>query len=302
MRTYNGAGSSYGYAIYYNAGGDSDYLLAQKLNNFSDWIEIWVSWSYSDGKFYVYSNGLVHEWDKWAAVNFPLSLTGAWVGDLGSGYANIGIFSSSWKGLISHVRLLNRPVTPDEVRSLNPYPVILFDGDSRTGGKPYPFEAFGQSEKTWYGFKHLGTSGAGLELLTSDAPTNVDPVRNGSDSICVIWAGVNNSGATAEDIHDLIESYCLARKAAGWKVLVCTEIDAQDAGRLANNWPTKYLELNTLLRADYTTFADGLADLGANANLQDATNTTYFSVDKVHLTNAGYTVVAGIVGPALAAL
>lgn len=48
--------------------------------------------------------------------------------------------------------------------------------------------------------------------------------------------------------------------------------------------------------------ADALADLGNNANLQDATNTTYFNADKVHLTTAGYNIVAGIVAAAIASI
>jgi lysophospholipase L1-like esterase len=198
--------------------------------------------------------------------------------------------------------LLNRPVTAAEVRALNPHPVILFDGDSRTGLKPYPFGAFGQSAKTWYGFKHLGTTGAGLATLSAAAAANVDPIRFGNSSICVIWAGVNDSAQTAQQIHDAIKAYCLARRAAGWKVLVCTEIDAKDVQRVADGWTAKYQSLNTLLKADYRDFADAYADLGANANLQDANNVTYFLGDKVHLTTAGYTEVASVVGPALASL
>jgi len=289
--------------LFYIGGGVSiGSLSLQKLTNFTDWMELWFSWSDAANEFIVFCNGVICEWQKYNGVNFPLALTGVWTGNLDPAQASIGTYSAIWKGWLAHARLLNRPVTAAEVRALNPYPVILFDGDSRTNGKTYPFEAFGASQKTWYGFKHQGTSGASVAVLLAAAPGSVDTWRNKGNDICIIWTGINDSASTAQQIHDALKGYCLARKAAGWRVVICTEIDAQDAGRLANGWPAKYLALNTLLRADFTDFADGLADLGANVNLQDATNTTYFLADKVHLTAAGYTQAAGVVGAVLEAL
>jgi hypothetical protein len=299
MRTTT-TGGGVGFSFFYIAGGSSKTIQFFKMNNFTDWLDVWLSWSFSGGKVDLYMNGLLCEWEKYNGQTGTLAVTGEWTGDLT--IAKIGMFSAPWKGWLASPILLNRPVTAAEVRSLNPYGVILFDGDSRTNAKTYPFEAFGGSTKTYMGFKHLGTSGALVGALTTAAPANVDPFKH-SNSICVFWAGVNNSGSTAQQIHDLIKTYCLARKAAGWRVLVCTEIDAQDAARLADDWhASKYQALNALLLADYTDFADGIADLGANVNLQDATNLTYYNADKVHLTAAGYTVVAGVVGAALAAM
>lgn len=284
--------------IYYVAGGTSKSATLAKMGNFTDWLDCWLAWSLSANELNFYVNGVLCEWGKYNSVTFPLTGLGTFITDPLT-VATIGTFTARWKGNLAHPLVLNRPVTPTEVRNLNPYGVILFDGDSRTNAKSYPFEAFGASAKTYMGFKHLGTTGAGLSTLTTNAPANVDPWIHGSNNICVIWAGVNDSANTAQQIHDAIKTYCLARRAAGWRVLVCTEIDAQDAGRLANGWTVKYQALNTLLKADYADFADAIADLGANANLQDATNTTYFNADKLHLTTAGYTVVAGIVGAAL---
>jgi len=106
-------------------------------------------------------------------------------------------------------------------------------------------------------------------------------------NILVVWIGVNSSGQTSSDLHTNISNYCSARQTAGWYVALCTEIDAQDGIRDTDSWHTKYLELNTLIRANYTDYADVLVDLGAVTQLQDATNTDWFT-DSVHLTSEGY--------------
>ena len=57
-----------------------------------------------------------------------------------------------------------------------------------------------------------------------------------------------------------------------------------------------------LIRANWATYADALADLGANANLQNSANLTYFNADGVHLTDAGYAVVTSIIDAAIASI
>ena len=52
----------------------------------------------------------------------------------------------------------------------------------------------------------------------------------------------------------------------------------------------------------FITGADALADMGADATIGPAgaeMNTTYFDTDRVHMTNAGYAVVAGLVSVAI---
>jgi len=114
----------------------------------------------------------------------------------------------------------------------------------------------------------------------------------------VLWVGVNDAAAlTAQEIYDNIAARCTTARAAGWKVVVCTEIDAVAAG-----WTAKYQALNALLLAGYTAFADGIADLGANSELQDHTDTTYFNADGTHLIAAGEAVVRDTVYPVLASV
>lgn len=137
--------------------------------------------------------------------------------------------------------------------------------------------------------------------MTTNAAANVDTKKFGRNPISFIWGGVND-GVDGQTMYDRLQTYCLARRAAGWKTIVCTEIDAQGANQISNGYhATHYLALNILLRADHS-FADGFADLGADPRLQDATDVTYYLSDLVHLTDAGYAVVASIVAPVIAAL
>jgi hypothetical protein len=73
-------------------------------------------------------------------------------------------------------------------------------------------------------------------------------------------------------------------------VLVCTEISlpGNDSYRLA---------FNDSIWKHWTEFADGVIDLAGKSELSDCTNTTYFQgvPDQIHLTNAGYQIVAATV-------
>lgn len=145
------------------------------------------------------------------------------------------------------------------------------------------------------------TGGATILNRISNAPSAVDPLldRGNRQNVCVIWCGVNGSTSAATAWSQL-QTYCAARRAAGWKVVLCSEIDAQDAVSNANGWHTTvWPALNTLIQADWASHADALADLGADARLQNANDTTYFSSDKIHLITAGNNVVAEIVADAV---
>jgi len=50
--------------------------------------------------------------------------------------------------------------------------------------------------------------------------------------------------------------------------------------------------MNEWIRANWSTYYDGLVDVAAAPELQDPNNPTYFQPDTVHLTTAGYRVVA----------
>jgi len=181
---------------------------------------------------------------------------------------------------------------------------IVFDGDSRSNLKKWPGIAAEAAYTTGdyvYGGRGMASwavSGKTVAQMVSTAAADIDPLLvSGQTNTIVIWGGVNdNASSTAQQIYDNLAAYCTARKSAGWsRVIVCTEIDAVSSG-----WTAKYQALNTLIRDNHS-WADAVADLGADARLQDNSNLTYYDADRIHLTTAGYAVVAGIVGPSLAA-
>lgn len=282
----------------YIAGGTNTSFGVSKFA-VTTWFHIWLTWSDSGDFFRWYINGSRQSLDVGQTIGlYGATAVGTWSGDP-TGMMVSGGYQGSLLGNIAFPILLNRAITDDEAHALHPFGLLLFDGDSRTGGKPYPHDAFKASTKTTYTFLNKGNAGYTVAQMISGASTNVDAYyrNNGQKNIVIIWGGVNSSGLTAAAIYAELQTYCLARKARGWKVIICTEIDAVNAG-----WTAKYQELNTLLRAGYTSFADGIADLGANANLQDNSDITYYNADGVHLTAAGYTVVSGIVQPVIDAL
>jgi len=266
----------------------------------TEWMQICITWSVSANTAKVFVNGL-------PADPIPsVSLAGrSWSGTLRNDLCAIGNERKSGsqnkasRGYYSHVAVINKYVTESDLRKIYPYNQVIFAGDSRTEGEIYPTKAVADS---LVAFRNKAVAGISTATSITAAAVNVDAFyRADVKNICVMWCGVNDGTSAAQTYADL-RTYCLARKAVGFKTIICTEIDAQDASRNSVNWNSTYMPaLNVLLKADHS-FADGFADLSANANLMDANNTTYFNVDKVHLTDAGYSEVAAVVKPVIASL
>lgn len=222
----------------------------------------------------------------------------------------IGAGSSPWSGNLAHVSVYASEFGIGDVCVVsNKSGMVIFDGDSRTSGfttatyAPACMADASLSSKN-YGYLAVGVSGQKVSDMNSDFSTEIAPQFRSqlSRNICVAWGGVNDAVASADaaTIYSRLQTYWAAARAAGYKVIACTEIDAQSAALNAVNWhSTLYPALNTLIKSDASLY-DALADLGADSRLQDATNTTYFNADKLHPVTAGYNVVAGIVASAIA--
>ena len=97
--------------------------------------------------------------------------------------------------------------------------------------------------------------------MLAEAPVEVD-ARYRADAdldLCVVLAGGGDfrEGLTAADVYQSLRTYCLARRAAGFRVVVLSVLPCNDpvtfeAARLA---------YNALLRDTWPEFADGLADI-----------------------------------------
>lgn len=282
----------------HNGGGNGKTaVLTLTLNA---WYHLVWTWSLAAGIARVWVNGALGSGPAAGLGTFVGTPTVAVIG------ASNASGASAWGGKLAHLALFTSALKVGSVSVLaRKAGQIVFDGDSRTIGttSPYPTQMMvlsGMVAKN-YGWWNSGVSGQTVSDFAADAAAEIDAQYRtplGSHQICIVWGGVNdaNAGASAATIYSRLQAYWAARRAAGWKVIAVTEIDAQDAGRNAVGWhSTLYPALNVLIKSDATLY-DAVVDLGADSRLQDATNTTYFNADKVHLTDTGYGVVASLVG------
>lgn len=263
--------------------------------------------SVASGELRAYLNGV--------QVGVTQTAIGSYSGTPASGTTVIGASNSGsslgWKGSIEGIRRDNAALAPiDVARLAHSKGFIVYDGDSRTQGttSPYPTQAAqvaGLLAKR-YGFQNIGVSGQTVLQMSSDAASQIGALyRDYWPTVAVGWGGVNDghAGFDAATIWSRLQTWAGIVRGLGCKVVLCTEIDDQGAAGNAVNWhSTIWPALNTLIRAGWAAVADGLADLGADSRLQDAANTTYFNADKLHLTDAGYGVVAGLVAAQVSAV
>lgn len=282
-------------SVYYASNQAVRYQTIYYQNN-TNWMNITATWSVSNNSFALYINGI-----KYYSLTGAQALTGTL-------YQNTQVFgndltSKAWIGNLSHVFWLNKYVTAAEAYSIFRYKTafLVAEGDSRTATYMYPTYATNALTNKLFAYWNNAVSGGTIADMAARG-TAVDAMfKTGNNNIILVFCGVNNSLLTAQQMYDDLKAYCLARRAAGYKVIICTEIDCQNAYVLSNGWATKYLDLNTKIRNDHS-FADALADFGADPRLQDASNTTYFNADKVHPTDAGARVLGEIASPCINAL
>jgi hypothetical protein len=181
--------------------------------------------------------------------------------------------------------------------------VVVCDGDSRTVG--YDGDDFGgfhpYSDLINVGnldVYNTATGGLTMQQLIDRDVVN-QYLTNGTN-VLIIWGGVNDFwqlNPTAQQVYDKIKLYCLLKRSAGWKVIVCSEVSIPEAGEDIDN---KRWAMNEMIRQNWRTFADGFADLGADPRigaLGAYENPAYFI--GIHETEAGYHIVYEIIQKAL---
>lgn len=270
----------------------------------SRWVHFCITWDTANDRMYLFVNG---------AKSPIIATLGTWVGNLvASGYARIGDEAPAfgnfmWPGSMAHAALTSSVPTDATIRTIaRSNKQIVFVGDSRTSAvidgwvTPSAELAFptGNFAYGGRGVSNYGVGGYTWTDITAAAATIDALLIPGGSNTLVAWAGVNQPTALAADIYAQIVAYCNARRIAGWKVILCSEIDSQSNMTWHNTtWPA----LNTLINADHS-FADGYINLAADARLQNALNTTYFNADKIHLVAAGNNVVRDLAYPVIAAI
>lgn len=159
-----------------------------------------------------------------------------------------------------------------------------------------------------------GVGGQTLVQMQSDAATQIDAIfYNPQRSLLMWWGGTNDlfGGATAATVLSRSQTYYDARKAIGWRLVEIGILPRTQSG-LPANFETSRQTIRTAKLAIYTTAtsatnvwknADGnfYVDIGADTTIGtngNQSNLTYY-LDGVHLTSAGYAIIAAYVQSAI---
>lgn len=202
--------------------------------------------------------------------------------------------------------------SPRSSPATDPDASVVFDGDSLTAGyglsgsESYPAQLMATLPDT-IDWANVAVSGQVWPDLLADAETDVDP-RHRDDrtvNVVVVWAAANDltAGFTAQETYENARRYCEGRQQRDFRVVILTmyPLHPRDVDRRFEAARRAY---NDLLRAGWRAFADALVDVAADDRIGDestASRSAYF-LDLVHLTPAGYAVIADCVRPALVGL
>lgn len=192
---------------------------------------------------------------------------------------------------------------------------VVFDGNSLTRGDSastfehfYPTQTMNQIGCAWE-FTNVAMNGITTGYMQERAPTIVDPLlRPGVSNILVAWEGTNDMAiaggfATSVEAFNHLKTYCLARQAAGWKVIVLTVLPRSGLF-IQPDFETNRQSLNALLRQHWREFADGFADVASDPNIgcTGCDLSPFYAADHIHLLDAGNAIVAGYVKPSILAI
>jgi len=213
--------------------------------------------------------------------------------------------------------IFSRKLTFGEIRRVTDYygafssiggDVIMARGDSiTTGASATVFQDtyfVKAAERIGARFCHQALSGTTMASINGDTQAGFISIPS-RRNIHVLFAGTNDlANATGAEpaLETNVAAWCGKVRAADpfAKIVVCTLI-ARDAtwagGQNSAGFETDKGTYNIWLRANYTTFADGLADFGAATMFDataDASNTTYYNADKIHPNTTGHLEMAKI--------
>lgn len=184
-----------------------------------------------------------------------------------------------------------RPLNRRSVRS-NFYNLI-FDGDSLTAFEGYvTIVRVIQTEKgDTLTVVNYAVPGQDILMMISDAPTQVDTPTNKNKPLNILscWAGTNHIGfnrALGSTTHDTLKSYCQARRAYGFKVMVTTCLPRLDFDTSQEAQRTIF---NNLIRTEWASYADALVDVASDpimGAVATTSNKLYYA-DGIHFGSSG---------------
>lgn len=158
-------------------------------------------------------------------------------------------------------------------------------------GKPWPDYVTNRAASKWHSWSMDG----GYMFAPHVSTATILSFKGATEGVVIYWIGTNdiNSGArTGLQLAANLKTASDTLRAGGCKVVVCNlqQLPANDVQALA---------FNAQLIVDSASY-DAIVDL--RASFPDYTNTTYFTTDTVHMKDAGYAVVGGLIQTAMAAL
>lgn len=176
---------------------------------------------------------------------------------------------------------------------------LVCDGDSIVSGYGLatPWTASLTLNNGPWSIANLGVPSRTLATCITNAATSVDPLfTQGLKNVVFIWAGINDmaAGVAPAAIYANLKTYCVARHAKGWKVLVSPLLANSTNGNTGANVQV----FNALLAASFD-FADGIVSEPSTLTAFGAnTNPTYFQNDNTH---PNQTTATTIIAPAVSA-
>jgi hypothetical protein len=171
------------------------------------------------------------------------------------------------------------PITTPDASATTP--LIVFVGSVQTNAAfvsdqdSYPGQVIRMLAPTTYDYALVGLSHITTATLASQAPKTVDPLRGParSKNIVVMWEGEEElyNGADPETAYANLAEFCTARKAAGWQVVIVTllprPVDAVDIYPTRAHYEADRQTINARLRANWSQYADALADVASNPQI-----------------------------------
>lgn len=171
---------------------------------------------------------------------------------------------------------------------------IITDGNSITSGNnqvtPWPARLKQRVPFNVAGcaLTSVAVSGQNTASMDTDAVTQVDVLFDVNDPSVVIALELGNqivsTGSTARAAADLMKTYCRRRMMAGFRVVMCTAFDRQQAlgGGVGTSAVAVIQAANALLLAEWNECATDVIDTRLVPELRDSSNAAYFDAAKVH--------------------
>lgn len=184
----------------------------------------------------------------------------------------------------------------------------LTSGVGATNGQTWPYQLALMYSDRMVSITNAAVAGSIYGNLNISGPSVIDTCYDArkKTNIVIAFGGINDfiGNRPPSQVYTSVQLYCADRRAAGFKVIVCTVTPCSSVGT-ASSYEANRQALNVSLRANYRTFADGLVDFAADSRIGPAgaeADTTYYATDLVHMNNKGYSVLAALIKPVVDSL